>query len=106
MKNASRIIGFIFAFALSLNLVNAFGYFRKNYDVFDFMGMHGFGLFAGFGLIVVIAALFLFVFWLWMLIDCLKRDFKKDIDKVIWILAIIFLHILGALLYYFIVNIF
>lgn len=44
-------------------------------------------------------------FWLWMLIDCLKRDFKKDYEKIVWVLVIIFLHILGAVIYYFVVKI-
>lgn len=44
------------------------------------------------------------VFWLWMLIDCLKRDFKKDSDKLLWTLVIFFLNFVGALIYYFIVK--
>ena len=71
----------------------------------DFMGMPYFGLFAGFGLIILAAIAFLFVFWLWMLIDCLKRDFKKDIEKIAWMLVLIFLHILGAIIYYFVVKV-
>ena len=46
--------------------------------------------------------LFLFVLpfalWIIALIDCLKGDFEKD-GKVIWILVIVFLPILGSLLY-------
>ena len=44
-------------------------------------------------------------FWLVMLIDCLKRDFRKDIEKVVWVLVLVFLHLLGALVYYFVVKI-
>ncbi len=44
-----------------------------------------------------------FIFWLWMLIDCLKRRMDK-FDKLIWILVLIFLHILGAILYYLLVK--
>jgi hypothetical protein len=46
--------------------------------------------------------LFLFVLpfalWIIALIDCLKSDFEKD-GKVIWVLVIVFLPILGSLLY-------
>ena len=42
------------------------------------------------------------VFWIWMLIDCAKYEPSAGNDKLIWILVIIFLHVLGALLYYFI----
>lgn len=44
------------------------------------------------------------IFWLWMLIDCLKRNFKKDTDKVLWAAVIFFLHFVGAILYFFIVK--
>ncbi|HLB70759.1 MAG: PLD nuclease N-terminal domain-containing protein [Candidatus Methanoperedens sp.] len=42
-----------------------------------------------------------FVFWLWMLIDCAKREIK---NKTAWILILIFTSILGAILYYFMVR--
>jgi hypothetical protein len=38
------------------------------------------------------------ILWIIALIDCLKGDFEKD-GKVIWILVIVFLPILGSLLY-------
>ena len=56
-------------------------------------------------LLIVIVGLLLFAFWIWMLIDCAKRNFKKDIDKVVWILVIVFLSVLGAAIYYFAVKI-
>ena len=40
-----------------------------------------------------------------MIIDCAKRKFKKDIDKVVWILVIIFLNLIGAVVYYFAVKV-
>tara|TARA_Y100000310_G_scaffold339280_1_gene431490 strand:- start:18 stop:392 length:375 start_codon:yes stop_codon:yes gene_type:complete len=45
---------------------------------------------------VVLAA---FVFWLWMLIDVIKRH--DNIELLIWVLVIVFLGILGALIYFF-----
>ena len=44
------------------------------------------------------------VFWLWMLVDCLKRTFKKDMDKLIWVLLLIFTHVIGAAIYFFLVK--
>ena len=44
----------------------------------------------------------LFVFWIWMLIDAIKNQGLKDMEKVIWVLVIIFTHIIGALIYFFI----
>ncbi len=61
-----------------------------------FLAMGAFFLF--FMVIVVL----IFVFWIWMLIECVMR--KKFDDKLIWVLVIIFLHFIGALLYYFLVH--
>lgn len=99
-----KIISFVYISLLLTSIANAFGYFRDNYDMFDIIGMHGFGFFMGLGLIALLGIAFLFVFWLLMLIDCLKRDFRKDIEKIAWLLVLIFLHLLGALIYYFVVK--
>lgn len=47
---------------------------------------------------IVIGAI---VFWFWMLVDALKK--KHFEDKLVWVLVLIFLNIVGALLYYIIV---
>ena len=52
----------------------------------------------------VLSGIALFIFWLWMLIDCIKRDFTKSNDKIVWILVIIFTQIIGAIIYYFVVK--
>ena len=57
-----------------------------------------------FGLIFAGISIFAFVFWILMLVDCIKRKFKDDTEKIIWILVIIFTGIIGALIYYFIVK--
>lgn len=56
-------------------------------------------------LIMVVIAVLLFIFWIWMLLDCLKRDFKNDSDKIVWALVVIFLGAIGAAIYYFAVLI-
>ena len=104
MNKIKKIILFLLVGLSAINIVNAF-YFSNYNDMFDAMGMHGFGFFVGLGIFAVLIAAFLFVFWLWMLIDCLKRDFKKDYEKIAWILVMIFLHLLGAIIYYFVVKI-
>ncbi|UCG95084.1 MAG: PLDc_N domain-containing protein [archaeon] len=60
---------------------------------------------AALGIIWFLTSLFMFslmalVFWFWMLIDLLKRDTK---DKLVWVLVFIFLNVIGAVLYYFLV---
>lgn len=55
--------------------------------------------------IIFYAALIIvaFVFWLWMLIDCLRR--KIDIgDKILWLLVILFANIIGAILYFVLIR--
>ncbi len=43
-------------------------------------------------------------FWLWMLVDCIKNRSLSDQDRIIWVMAVIFLHFIGALLYLFIAR--
>jgi hypothetical protein len=40
------------------------------------------------------------LFWIWMLIDCATKEPSSGNDKLIWILIIIFTHLLGALIYF------
>jgi len=40
------------------------------------------------------------LFWLWMLIDCATKEPSEGNDKLIWIIIIVFTHVLGALLYF------
>lgn len=43
------------------------------------------------------------IFWVWMIIDCATRK-MKDNDKIVWILVLIFLHVIGAAVYYFVIK--
>ena len=54
------------------------------------------------GLIALACVAMAFVFWLWMLIDCLTKGPDAGNTKVIWVLGIVFTHIIGAALYFFI----
>ena len=38
-------------------------------------------------------------FWIWMIVDCATREEK---DKLVWLLIILFTHVLGALIYFFV----
>jgi len=48
-----------------------------------------------------VLALLASIFWLWMLIDALMNEPTTN-DKILWFLVIFFLHLLGALIYYFV----
>jgi hypothetical protein len=59
-------------------------------------------LFAGLGLLwlgLVIVGILTTIFWIWMLVDCLTSDMASG-EKLVWALVIVFLHFLGALIYY------
>ena len=45
-----------------------------------------------------------FILWILMLIDCLKREFPHENDKVMWILVLVLANWLGAVIYYFMVK--
>ena len=63
----------------------------------------GFGIFGCiFGLIALVIGAAVFAFWLWMLIDCATKCPSADNKKLIWILVIIFTHVVGAIIYYFV----
>lgn len=49
-------------------------------------------------LIMFLIGILFFVFWVWMLIDAIQN--QKE-DRPLWILILIFLNILGAIIYYF-----
>ncbi len=58
-----------------------------------------------FGILIFLGLMiFLFIFWILMIIDCVKRKFKNENDKIVWILVLIFLQFLGAIIYYFVVK--
>lgn len=42
-------------------------------------------------LLAIALFIFLFIFWLKMLIDCIKRNFKNDNEKIVWVLVIVLL---------------
>lgn len=41
-------------------------------------------------------------FWIWMLVDCITKESDAGNTKICWILAIVFTHVVGALIYYFV----
>jgi hypothetical protein len=53
-------------------------------------------LFLAFGLM----ALFGFVFWLWMLIDCAVNESDQGNTKIVWIIIIVFTNLVGAVVYF------
>jgi len=61
----------------------------------------GAGLGILFFLFAAAFALLVFVFWIWILIDAIQNRSLSGTEKIVWVLVIIFLHFLGALIYFF-----
>jgi hypothetical protein len=49
---------------------------------------------------LVIIGLLAFVFWIWMIIDAIQNQGLTDGEKIAWVLVVVFLHCLGALIYF------
>lgn len=53
---------------------------------------------------MAIVAVILIGFWIWMLIDCAKRRYRNDTEKIIWIIVIVLAGWLGALVYFIVIK--
>jgi hypothetical protein len=51
-------------------------------------------------ILILLFALPITLFWLWTLIDAIQNKGLSDGEKICWVLAILFLQILGAFLYF------
>ncbi|MEO8953304.1 MAG: PLDc N-terminal domain-containing protein [Ktedonobacteraceae bacterium] len=47
-------------------------------------------------------AIFVAIFWAWVLIDCVTKETSEGNDRIAWLLVILFAPLIGALAYYFI----
>jgi len=61
-----------------------------------------FSWFAGLGIFALILAAVTTLFWVWMIVDCATNARIDPTEKIVWILVILFLHFLGALIYFFV----
>jgi prolipoprotein diacylglyceryltransferase len=57
---------------------------------------------AVFSLLFALVALFGFLFWLWMLVDCATKEPDQGNTKIVWIIIIVFTNLVGALVYFFV----
>lgn len=62
----------------------------------------GVGLIVLFVFFIVALALAATAFWIWMLISAVQNKGLPEGEKIAWVLVIAFLHVLGAILYFFI----
>jgi uncharacterized membrane protein len=63
------------------------------------------GLFAfAFGPFGGVLAILYFIFWLWMLICCLKNKKLDGTERLIWVLVIIIAQVIGPILYFILIK--
>lgn len=58
-----------------------------------------FSLLGGFAVIVFAVAIVATIVWIWALVDCLQNPRLNGTEKLVWVLVILFLHVLGAIIY-------
>jgi len=70
-----------------------------------FAGLAGVAIWIFF-LLLGFAFLGILAFWVWMLVDCVQRDFppQEQNAKIVWILVIVLAGWIGALIYFFVVK--
>jgi hypothetical protein len=54
-----------------------------------------------FGLVFLAFVVLCFAFWIWMLVDAIKNPKLDGTQRVVWVLVVLFLHVLGAAIYFF-----
>jgi hypothetical protein len=68
--------------------------------------LHGGGAVGILGLLFLLIAFVVgvaaFAFWIWMLIHAITNKGLTDGEKIAWVLVVLFLHVLGALIYFFV----
>jgi hypothetical protein len=51
-------------------------------------------------LAIALVAFFGFIFWLWMLVECVTKESDQGNTKIVWVIIIIFTNLVGAVLYF------
>lgn len=53
-------------------------------------------------LIVVPISLAMLAFWIWMLIHAIQNKGLSEGEKIAWVIVLVFVHFLGAVIYFFV----
>ena len=59
---------------------------------------------AAFAGAMMLVAIVVLILWIWILVDCAKRKFKNDAEKIIWIVVIVLAGWIGALVYFIVIR--
>ena len=59
---------------------------------------------AAFAGAMMLVAVVVIILWIWMIVDCAKRHFKNDTEKIVWIVVIVLGQWVGALVYFIVIR--
>ena len=54
--------------------------------------------------VMAIVAIIVIIFWIWMLVDCAKRKFRNNVEKIVWIVVVALSSWFGALVYFVVIH--
>jgi len=60
-------------------------------------------IFIAIGLAVLLGVAF-FIFWIAMIIDCCRRRFNKGMERLFWLIILLFPNIVSLLIYYLLIK--
>ena len=52
-------------------------------------------------LAAVVIGILSIIFWIWMIVDCALNEPSEGNDKIVWIIIIVFVQLIGAIIYFF-----
>jgi predicted membrane channel-forming protein YqfA (hemolysin III family) len=44
----------------------------------------------------------IFIFWIWILVDCATKELDTGNTKLVWIIIVVFTYVVGAAIYFFV----
>jgi len=66
------------------------------------LGLLSFGAFGVLWLLMFAFIIGCMALWIWMLVDCVRRQFPDDNTRLMWVLIVVLAGWVGAVIYYFI----
>lgn len=54
---------------------------------------------AGVGIVELVFFLLFFAFWIWVIIDVVKQNFKNGTTKATWLLVVVLFPFFGSIIY-------
>jgi len=66
------------------------------------IGLLSFGLFGIVWILMFLLIIGLMALWVWMLVDVVRREFKDENTKLVWVLVVVLASWIGAAVYYFV----